>query len=388
MILDRLREFQSIDSRIVWNSMRRFQNVGFLTDNLIELHRIPSKQKDNAKKQAEQIRFCLLQAEEYFEAARAVSPATKPVLLYYGVMSLALAEVLFKQSGASSLDSARGENAHHGLTFSLSGRAHRTPQLDKSAAMLRASPLIKNGGRRVGTFDLWHRTSRRAPAIALGETHDAYSVLKAAKILVPTIDTRPPPISANGFSLYDCFVSHPGMRHTLDHIEDTPCLVRARLDEQTEENGNRTIKLIAQPGSKSILEKFKAMIEFHPELVDRVSLIDLSDGFFLNVELPSYWGKQLQIVLPNSIQISVDEIFFCVTNPSLNEFGVLYFGAYTLGNYARYHPDAWMVDVEKCSDLATASEVFISLVEERTPLLTLSELSQSCLLLERRSGAQ
>ena len=106
-------------ARYCWASLRRFQNVAFVEETLVDLHSLPRKHRKNVVKQAQQIRYCLHQAKEYHDAASAVGLATKPLLLYYSIMSLALAEILLKQSGDSSLDKARGEHKHHGLSCQL-----------------------------------------------------------------------------------------------------------------------------------------------------------------------------------------------------------------------------------------------------------------------------
>jgi hypothetical protein len=128
-----------------------------VADELMDIHKIGSKWRENVRKQAQQIRYCLIQAREYSSAAETVSLATKPNLLYYGTMSLALTESLFKQSGDSSLDKARGEHRHHGLLMTASGLP-KNAALTAAATRLRAVPMIK-GGIRKGTFQLWHKTS-------------------------------------------------------------------------------------------------------------------------------------------------------------------------------------------------------------------------------------
>jgi hypothetical protein len=68
-------------------------------------------------------------------------------------MSLAIAEVLFKQTGASSLDAARAQHRHHGLELRVSD----TPQdvdLKAASSSLLAKPLIRRNGERFGTFEL------------------------------------------------------------------------------------------------------------------------------------------------------------------------------------------------------------------------------------------
>lgn len=108
MILQQARALKIIDTGgYAWANLRRFQNVSFVEKELIRLHQIPPRYHEDARKQATQLRYCLTQAREYSNAAAAVSLATKPTLLYYSLMSLALAEILMKQSGLSSLDAAQ-----------------------------------------------------------------------------------------------------------------------------------------------------------------------------------------------------------------------------------------------------------------------------------------
>jgi hypothetical protein len=126
-----------------WSRIRRFHNVTYVKDLICNLHNVAHEQAKNVQKQAEQIRYCLTQAKEYYDAAQAVSLATKPVLMYYSLMSLALAEILMKQDGGSSLDKARGQNAHHGLSFHIDPPTKKSDQsLINIAPCFRAAPLV------------------------------------------------------------------------------------------------------------------------------------------------------------------------------------------------------------------------------------------------------
>src|SRR5215831_3387011 len=128
-------------ARYAWSHLRRFHNVSYVSRLITRLHSLPPGQEANVKKQAEQIRFCLQQAEEYAEAARVVSIATRPNLLYYSTMCLALAEILLKQSGASSLDKAREEHRHHGLSLTVGPFGRNVVELDAVCSSLRAVPM-------------------------------------------------------------------------------------------------------------------------------------------------------------------------------------------------------------------------------------------------------
>jgi hypothetical protein len=83
-------------ARNMWNGLRKFHHVPLVTSEIIREFDPPKSQINNVKKQATQIRQCLIQAREYRDAAAIVSLSTRPLLLYYSIMSLALAQILLK----------------------------------------------------------------------------------------------------------------------------------------------------------------------------------------------------------------------------------------------------------------------------------------------------
>ena len=105
-------------AREVWKYLRLFLSVDSTTEKLRQIHKVPEGQHQaNLRKQAKQIGYCLKQAEEYFQASEGVDLATRPLLLYYGCVSLSQALVLLKKDGTFSLDASRrsGKHNHHGL---------------------------------------------------------------------------------------------------------------------------------------------------------------------------------------------------------------------------------------------------------------------------------
>src|ERR1700736_4712874 len=116
MIINSVKLIKTHDiPKYSWPRISQFKNIDYTTEVISRLHALPAEQKNNAKSQAEQIKYCLSQAKEYFDAASTVSLATRPVLLYYSVMSMALAEILLKQTGDSRLSKLREQHNCHGL---------------------------------------------------------------------------------------------------------------------------------------------------------------------------------------------------------------------------------------------------------------------------------
>jgi hypothetical protein len=187
MILTQTSIVPSADaSRYAWAGLGRFQNVAFVEEKICQLHGLGKADRQNAKKQARQIRYALIQAREYFDAAAAVTLATKPNLLYYSIMSLAVAELLLKQTGASSLDAARSEHKHHGLQLRVAN-APRDSALEVASASLLAEPLIRANEERFGTFELWHRSCREASTCGkvnqnyLGNPREQFNIVLTAE---------------------------------------------------------------------------------------------------------------------------------------------------------------------------------------------------------------
>jgi len=278
MAIKTARRVRSIDHEgFAWAGLRKFQNVDFVFEDLKTSHAIPAKWHHNARKQAQQLKYCLIQAREYFQAAQAVSLATKPNLLYYGTMSLALAEILFKQSGDSSLDKAREQHKHHGLTMTVGGIG-RHASLADAAAKFRAAPIEINGARR-GTFELWHRTAREDSAAgevkrisADGGSTTSYELLFGAG------DQRLPAVPLQGLSLWQCMKSLPEMYDYLNGLGIKPSSVRGEISSEIR-LGNKwtsalTITLHPSPLVESVLDQIK----IDPNFVDRVTFQEILGG--------------------------------------------------------------------------------------------------------------
>src|SRR4051812_1429807 len=105
----------------VWQLLLDFANEEFVYSLITKREQTlsPDRHKANRQKQARQIRTCILQAREYFTAARVTSSITAPNHLYYGAVSLASATMMLRGDGSRSLDALRAtpSNRHHGIAF-------------------------------------------------------------------------------------------------------------------------------------------------------------------------------------------------------------------------------------------------------------------------------
>jgi len=378
MILSTLTTVRSPDERTAWSSLQRFQNVASVTDQLMALHGLPPGQRKNAQKQAKQIRYCLMQAREYAAAARVVSLVTKPTLLYYAVMNLALAEVLLKQSGDFSLDRAREHHRHHGLLFSDTRSGPLSDELTVSASGLFARPMVvqrEAEEERLGTFELWHRGAREAPYVGKHtNNHQGGGQTSGTEILAGPDDIRLPLLEPKGLTLLDCLTHIPDMMNFVNTYGVTSKCARGTIVR--EEYPHRAVfRFVLHPSdvANEVLES----LEIHPDLVDRLDYMPLPSGGVITVNLDPVYNS-CSIRLPPAAATSSSE-FRCWLNRQspLNEFGYIYVALFIAGNYARYYPDRWVADVENSAPIALAIEELLSVAERRMAWATLSELSRS-----------
>jgi hypothetical protein len=340
------------------------------------------RQRTNVRKQATQIRQCLIQAREYYDAATAVTLATKPVLLYYSVMSLALAEILLKQDGASSLDRAREHHRHHGLEFRIDKVFEANQALAVSASTLKAVPLIGNKtGRAFGTFAPWHRSARELPLCGWTTTTHEEGTNSAFSALLGVPDTNLSDIPRAGYSLLTLLRHVPHMRDFLVSHNVFPELVRAKLERQIEQTGRATTSVMLHPEPGDVLNRLIESINFPPRSLEYVHVSQIGSGFALNI-LNQEGQPATAFRLPHGSMWNESEIRFWPVDQPLNEFGFIYASLFIAGNLARYYPDVWLREVGDSSPLAQAIELLVDGAQERMALLTLSEMRRTLLVVE------
>lgn len=373
MAINKARKIRSSDREgFAWSGLRKFQNIDIVIQDLIRTHSVPTKWHRNVRKQAQQLRYCLIQAREYFQAAQAVSLATKPNLLYYGTMSLALAEILFKQSGDSSLDKARDEHRHHGLQMTVGGIG-RDDNLANAADRFRALPIEINGARR-GTFELWHQSAREDSAAGevtrfspSGGSTTGYDLMFHGQ------DQRLPSVPSEGLTLWQCLRSLPEMQDYLEGVGFESSTVRGSISSQVRlgDHWSNTLSIILHPSSlvDVVLEQMKVDANF----VDRITCQEILGG--AEIRIAQDWvSGTCGMNMPPAATHSVSELRYMYEIKCLNEFGLFYVALFILGNYARYFPDRWLSDIERTTELAMAVEVLCSIAQWRVPFLTLCEL--------------
>jgi hypothetical protein len=154
-----------------WRRLLEFSNTDFTLTDITARHGSANSgsEKSNYRKQAAQVRATILQAKEYFDAARSSSIFTSPNHLYYGFVALSSTMMLLLGDGTRSLDRLRQEktNAHHGLVFSTGCT---------SSTAVSGLSLLENTFAEIlerGHFGNWYSVLRdREPILATHRLHN------------------------------------------------------------------------------------------------------------------------------------------------------------------------------------------------------------------------
>lgn len=318
-----------------------------------------------------------MQAREYYDAASTVGPATRPVLLYYAIMSMALCEVLFKQSADSRLEKLRDIHGCHGLTLSLANAVKSTDTLEESAQALRAKPQTASDGSARGTFEVWRKSSREWPIVGryYQTMPGSYTQTMMPQALLTGADVEPDRYSSAGRTLLDVLKGLPHMVEFLQIYGIFPDLVRATCTAQRpSQDADPMLNILVHPTPAPLLNSFMDLVSFAPRGVHRVIVSDFPQG----VGLTFPHGLDTPGQIPWAICPDLENAWLATRKESLNEFGLLYVALHIAGNFARYYPDKWLAHIEASSPLALAIDRLTEITFERAPLLLVGELSQRC----------
>lgn len=191
-------------------------------------------------------------------------------------------------------------------------------------------------------------------------------------------DDRLELLAGEGVSLLTCFQALPDLAFSLSRLGVAPALHVAHVEGGSDEHKKQKWHRMVLHGDASS--------EIATGVWDRIK-VKADDA---RVELRRWdgssggvvqWSSKLDetdpsITYPTAIQRTAERFSFCANIGSLNEFGLYYVALYILGNYARYYPDQWMMEVETASPLALMASELLSGAERRLPLMTLMELDR------------
>lgn len=294
-------------------------------------------------------------------------------------MSLALAEILLKQTADSRLSALRASHNCHGLTFSIAGDPSAHDSLADASVKIYAKPQIGSNGQPKGTFEVWRRSAREYPLAGyLVEMHGGASTTGFTTLFGPE-DTPPPHLCNKGVSLHQCLANLPYMADAMARWGVKLRMVRAKVSRTWDSaSGKSSTRIIIHPTSLDLLEAFGNLCKLSPSFVNELRITELPSGYIIEWD-----GNEHYMCLPHSTCVNSEDTYFTCSSENLGEFGYLYLSLHMLGNYARYYPDQWMKHIEACSPLASVADDLCRNAIARLPLLSLSELSRVYHVIEK-----
>lgn len=359
-------------SQYAWSRLSAFENVEYTASQIEARHQTPMNQRQNVRKQATQIKYCLVQAREYADAARGVSLATRPVLLYYSAMSLALCEVLFKQDGDHRLEKLRAHHSCHGLTLGLTAVPEPSATLDASASCLIAKAQRDASGVARGTFEVWRKGAGEYPI--LGELKETAAPGAFAGTTKYTMLFSPDPHQRatleSQISLLDCLTHLPSLSELIGRLGTQLQMVRATPKRQIV-GSEISSTLSIHPSSNATLQAFLEQVICSAESINAMTFHELPGGLLISSE------GAVGMSLPPATSLTTRESYFSCRRNAFNEFGYTYIALHIAGNFARYYPDIWLKHIESSSPLSMAILELTNHALDRLPLLTLSEMTRT-----------
>jgi hypothetical protein len=191
------------------------------------------------------------------------------------------------------------------------------------------------------------------------------------------LDEPYPQFPEAGMTLADAFSGIPLMSETIQVAGLPSHFIRGtiRVDVRgTPEQWSSDLNILLHPSplNSAIIDRTGT----NANNVDRITVVEIGAGYQLLLQA-DWINGHCGMLLPPAAMIDTSEWKMWCNKPSLNEFGYFYLALYLAGNYARYFPDKWLVDVEGSSPLALAIEELCDLSEWRVPWLSLCEMDMT-----------
>ena len=331
-------------------------------------------QEQNYIKQAQQARSCVLQAKEYFDAARSSSLYTGPNHIYYGAISLASLVMLVLGDGRYSLDVLRNDssNNHHGLDFTIGCNAKAA----KLGCNLLESSQVKVLGK--GHFRNWYKLlPSRGSVHAITQTINGNQARTNYEVIggfdTPGINEL---VGVKKTAL-ELIKFLPDLDDELTRYGVSATRSRTSLDvKRYRGDNNKDVYTWRVHGcrTQSELEGFLGRFYTSPGLDSKFSWSgfegDLSGVIRFEVE---YSGLSFCAWPSSRDTMDHDTISYADIEDG-HELVDLYLISYQFSMLSRYYPDIWVSCLESQCRAAKIIERTSSVIMKKLPILILSVL--------------
>jgi len=378
----------------VWKLLRFFLDVPSVSNTIRSIHDIPEGKFDaDVKKQAKQIGYCIRQAEEHFHASSQVGLPTRPLLLYYGAVSLSQALVLLRQDGTRSLDALRKKQKHNHHGLDLERGLAETARLDTGTenflSLIQCKCHIENG-IPWGQFALFYQSL--VPCVYSIETEirdQGTSTFLQSHVTQICADLLPlDSIVSKCLNALDLVKSLSDIYFTLRQVSIRSDLCRGSVKGRIirhykkDEHGNEQIGKTEDTWDffiDGVTKKQKDhLLTFYKECNPNITLhADLGSNIHLRWirEVPSsdqvheaYWPDIVDDINGRKFYILRPEAY--IPEPAAH-FILLY----CLGMLARYYPDIWMRAIDENVQIAELTDSLLNIIYRKFPNLILDQMT-------------
>ena len=299
--------------------------------------------------------------------------------MYYSVMSMALAEALFKQSADSRLSKLRQTHNCHGLQFTVGSDIKPESGLSDILTNMIAKPQKKGTGENNGTFEVWRQSAREHPVANMHTTYTANASTAQENFITSLFGENVPPkeIPRSGMSLLRCLKNLPYLFDILNNFSIRSDLVRAKMKTTNRIEMNKSVgirEMIVHPTSRNLLKNFCNSMVMSPSVINNIEIDEFSSGFLMRYTTNE--NDYHYIRWPTSICMTEQDVFFASEEQQFNEFGLLYIALHMIGNFSRYYPEVWGRHIEKSTAFSLIMDELCTHAMDRLPLLLLSELDR------------
>jgi len=377
----------------VWKLLRNFLDSVYVTDKIRTINNLLNKSQDeNITKQADQIGYCIQQAQEYFFASSKVGLPTRPLLLYYGVVSLSTALVLLKQDESHSLDLLRAshKHQHHGLKpIRLAEGANIADNIEAFLSSVKCACHTRKNNPW-GLFGLFYQSLDPCSFAFEVEIHNAgiptfltthHHLPCAEKLELNSIIRR-------SFNMLDLVNSLPDMYFIMRDLGSQPHLCRGNQrrnilrhykkdkdgKDQLEKEVTTTNFFIdgIEPTDKNNLISYYNKNNPDIKVVD-----DLGRNLYLQhtIEISSSDEKR-EIYLPDGVDDISGRLYYILRPQSyLPEPATHQILSFCLGMLSRYYPDVWMHAIGKNVRLAELIDSLLNIIHRKFPNMILNQMT-------------
>lgn len=352
-----------------------FANAELTLDKITRKHGAPASKQDrqNYSKQATQARVCVLQAKEYFDAARSSSLYTSANHAYYGSVALASLAMLILGDGTKSLDYLRSDkkNNHHGLNFSTGCDARTAASGIALIEQSYVEPL------EYGHFPNWYKVlPSKGNAYAFKKTiHGTTS--SETYTQTGQYDVLPyEQIKGKKSSIIGILQYLPDLDPDLQRCGVSPIRSRTTHEIEEAENGLTThtwrIHGCRTADERDVLlEEFKIVAAFAESISCHGT--ENTTGGIVRVSFST--TDSIGFRWPISRETMNHNTYSYVGAPEAHEITDLYQVAYQLSMLSRYFPDIWVACIESQCRAAKLIERAVDIIVKKLPILALSMIS-------------